>query len=749
MGTSYQTVIDALEARHCRFDRRTDTQAVCQCPAHEDNNPSLSVTYKRDGDKAKTLLNCFAGCTVDSIVAALGLKESDLFDHDRNDETIPQHTAMPRENSTHAPQWHRCDGYTFEGMIDNTPLTCTDYDRLCEQAQAAHGARANIAMGACPNCKNRTLRLVCVAVPPSQYFTLAHCEHCSARDLFEAFTTFDASMKRRMSVSDTHVVIYENDNGVRFAYPDGVTVCRKADGKGGKRIRRQGDKGKHAPYLSDVVLDYLPARDKTIYVVEGEKDATALLAVGYAAVSLLGGAANVTACNDPAALLDTVRGCNVVCVVDDDRQGLAWADAVHGMLASHIGKDIISLRFIQGRDGIHDAGDAAATGRFDFDVLGRGVVETPVETPERPHAVKRVGVCRRAEDVQIRKIEWLHEPIIPLDYLTMISGRSGVSKSTLALHYAALASRGKLDGDYAGTPVTVGITAAEDTDGLIKARFVAAGGDVRRLRYVDVEIDTGGPQPVHGTPVFPDELELLVDKVEANDIKLWIIDPITAMMNGDSNKLTDVRKVLTPLAELAERLHIAIVLITHFNKGGGYASDKVSGSTAWRDAMRSLLIVAQEDKEGGDIVMTLDKSSTTGAAHSSWAYSLTEASVEGVNSDGEAVQVQVTAVGTVMPTTKTVNQVINENNAAGMEVGKPQNREIEAWLVDVLNDGPMRFKELAQLAKDDMGYTESQLHNAQQRAADRIVSIPDPDHVGRGRPRLWKLATTVQQAGEQ
>ena len=312
-----------------------------------------------------------------------------------------------------------------------------------------------------------------------------------------------------------------------------------------------------------------------------------------------------------------------------------------------------------------------------------------------------------------------------------------------------MASRGKLDGDYAGTPVTVGITAAEDTDGLIKARFVAAGGDVRRLRYVDVEIDTGGPQPVHGTPVFPDELELLVDKVEANDIKLWIIDPITAMMNGDSNKLTDVRKVLTPLAELAERLHIAIVLITHFNKGGGYASDKVSGSTAWRDAMRSLLIVAQEDKEGGDIVMTLDKSSLTGAAHSSWAYSLTETSVEGVNSDGEAVQVQVTAVGTVMPTTKTVNQVINENNAAGMEVGKPQNREIEAWLVDVLNDGPMRFKELAQLAKDDMGYTESQLHNAQQRAADRIVSIPDPDHVGRGRPRLWKLATTVQQAGEQ
>lgn len=745
MGTSYQTVIDALEARHCRFDRRTDTQAVCQCPAHEDNNPSLSITYKRDGDKAKTLLNCFAGCTVDSIVAALGLKESDLFDHDRNDETIPQHTAMPRENSTHAPQWRRCDSYVFAGMIDNTPLTGTEYNRLCEQTQAAHGARANIAMGACPNCKNRTLRLVCVAVPPSQYFTLAHCEHCSARDLFEAFTTFDASMKRRMSVSDTHVVIYENDNGVRFAYPDGVTVCRKADGKGGKRIRRQGDKGKHVPYLSDVVLDYLPARDKTIYVVEGEKDATALLAAGYAAVSLLGGAANVTACNDPAALLDTVRGCNVVCVVDDDRQGLAWADAVHGMLASHIGKDIISLRFIQGRDGIHDAGDAAATGRFDaFNVLKRSDLTQPEPEPQQeqgdaPACVRngRRIALTAASDVKVERPVFLHSPLVPTKVLTLIAGRAGVSKSTLSIDIAAKATNGTLEGDWQGRPVNVAFAAIEDDAGMQKARLQAAGANMRRVLFMTVD-DTRNGSTISTGLRLPDDAAILSDTLREHDVKLLVIDPITSAIDGNTNDRDDVRDSLDPLAAIAQKLEIAIIGIAHFNKGGGYASDKVSGSHAFRDVVRSMLLVAKDD-ETGECVVTLDKSSYTQQDGTSYRYELQSRFI--TDDDGKRMGVPIIAGFT--SSNRNVHDVINRNVAGGDTTARANDHEVEEWLTSYLaENGPTTFKQIADDAKDAEGYTSEQLRNARKRARDpQIVTMKDPDYTGRGQRRLWQLET--------
>ena len=46
------------------------------CPAHEDKDPSLSI---REGDERKVLLNCFAGCHIDDVVAALDLTMADLF----------------------------------------------------------------------------------------------------------------------------------------------------------------------------------------------------------------------------------------------------------------------------------------------------------------------------------------------------------------------------------------------------------------------------------------------------------------------------------------------------------------------------------------------------------------------------------------------------------------------------------------------------------------------------------------------
>ena len=46
------------------------------CPAHDDRNPSLSVSAGNDG---RVLRNCFAGCPTESVLAALGLTAGDLF----------------------------------------------------------------------------------------------------------------------------------------------------------------------------------------------------------------------------------------------------------------------------------------------------------------------------------------------------------------------------------------------------------------------------------------------------------------------------------------------------------------------------------------------------------------------------------------------------------------------------------------------------------------------------------------------
>lgn len=49
---------------------------VACCPAHDDRGPSLSV---RELDDGRTLVFCFACCTVHEVVSAVGLSLSDLF----------------------------------------------------------------------------------------------------------------------------------------------------------------------------------------------------------------------------------------------------------------------------------------------------------------------------------------------------------------------------------------------------------------------------------------------------------------------------------------------------------------------------------------------------------------------------------------------------------------------------------------------------------------------------------------------
>ena len=46
------------------------------CPAHDDHNPSLSITELSDG---RILMKCWAGCEVTSVVSALGLRMCDLM----------------------------------------------------------------------------------------------------------------------------------------------------------------------------------------------------------------------------------------------------------------------------------------------------------------------------------------------------------------------------------------------------------------------------------------------------------------------------------------------------------------------------------------------------------------------------------------------------------------------------------------------------------------------------------------------
>lgn len=67
---------DRITSALHKLRRTGPSRWVACCPAHKDRTASLSV---RELDTGATLLHCFAGCRVEDVVAALGLRMEDLF----------------------------------------------------------------------------------------------------------------------------------------------------------------------------------------------------------------------------------------------------------------------------------------------------------------------------------------------------------------------------------------------------------------------------------------------------------------------------------------------------------------------------------------------------------------------------------------------------------------------------------------------------------------------------------------------
>lgn len=67
---------DAFVARLEKAKTTGRGQWVACCPAHPDKHPSMTVRELEDG---RVLVHCFAGCSVEEILSAVGMTFDDLF----------------------------------------------------------------------------------------------------------------------------------------------------------------------------------------------------------------------------------------------------------------------------------------------------------------------------------------------------------------------------------------------------------------------------------------------------------------------------------------------------------------------------------------------------------------------------------------------------------------------------------------------------------------------------------------------
>ncbi len=135
------------------------------------------------------------------------------------------------------------------------------------------------------------------------------------------------------------------------------------------------------------------------------------------------------------------------------------------------------------------------------------------------------------------------------------------------------------------------------------------------------------------------DLDLLEREIERlADVCLIVIDPISSYLGRvDSHKNADVRGVLEPIGEMAERLGVAVLSITHFSKAGTGTTTKALhrfiGSIAFVGAPRMAFAV-MEDPDAADRRLFLHAKNNLAPAPQGLAFRLEQKLIHGPAGDG-------------------------------------------------------------------------------------------------------------------
>jgi putative DNA primase/helicase len=208
-----------------------------------------------------------------------------------------------------------------------------------------------------------------------------------------------------------------------------------------------------------------------------------------------------------------------------------------------------------------------------------------------------------------------------------------------------------------------------------------------------------------------------------------VVDPVSSYLGKtDSHKNSEVRGVLEPLSEMAERARVAILSVTHFSKAGTNNTTKALhrfiGSIAFTGAPRVAFAVI-EDAENEGRRLFLHAKNNLAQAPQGLAFRLEQRLV------GDGI-IASHIVWEPEPVSITANEALAAE-AAGSE---PRTATAEAadFLRSVLAGGPMAAADVNRMARDH-GLTPKVVRSARNNLKVKI----ERDGFGPGSKSLWSL----------
>ena len=319
-------------------------------------------------------------------------------------------------------------------------------------------------------------------------------------------------------------------------------------------------------------------------------------------------------------------------------------------------------------------------------------------------------VIAKAAELEMCGVDWLWPGRFARGKLGLVAGLPDMGKGQIAAFIAAAVTAavalpcsegGATQGDV------IWFNAEDGARDTVKPRLLAAGADPECVYFVNAARVNGKDKFFSLVTDLP-LLRKAIQKI--GNVVLVIIDPISAYLGVgkvDSRSATDVRGVLTPLKDMTEELHVAVIGICHFNKKDDIKSAllRVSDSIAYVAAARHVYAVL-DDPDDKNSKLFVKAKNNLARDTKALRYGV---SVKTVGHDPR-LNVDIEAPFIIW---HPQHVEITANEAMQAATGQTAKREAREFLLDRLEAGPVNSDDIIAEAKQE-GIAEKTLRRAKK-----------------------------------
>jgi hypothetical protein len=312
-------------------------------------------------------------------------------------------------------------------------------------------------------------------------------------------------------------------------------------------------------------------------------------------------------------------------------------------------------------------------------------------------------------------VDWLWPGRFARGKFGLIAGMPDMGKGQIAAFLAAAVTAAvELPCSEGKTPQgnVIWFNAEDSARDTVIPRLVAAGADLKRIHFVNGARVDGENRTFN----LVTDLRLLQKAIKRiGNVVLVIIDPVSAYLGVgrvDGRSATDVRSILTPLKDMAEELHVAVIGIAHFNKKDDIKSAllRVSDSIAYVAAARHVYAVI-DDPEVKDAKLFVKAKNNLARDTKALRYGIGGKTV----GYDEKLGVDINAPYIIW---HPQHVEITANEAMAAAGGHTAKREAREFLLERLEAGPVKADDIFEEAKQE-GIAEKTLRNAKKELGIR------------------------------